>query len=55
MSAVFQVILGIAVAVLGMVLVRDRRYGQVLIGVACLSVGAYLAINGFVTIRDLFQ
>ena len=49
------VILGIAVAMLGVLLVRERRYGQVLTGAACLAFGLYLAINGIVTINGLFH
>lgn len=55
MSAMFQVILGIAVAVLGVLLVCERRYGQVLIGAACLAAGAYLAIDGIVTVNGLLH
>lgn len=55
MNMMFNVILGIAVAVLGVLLVCERRYGQVLVGAACLAVGAYLAIDGLVTINGLLH
>ncbi len=55
MSAMFQVILGIAVAVLGVLLVCERRYGQMLVGGACLAAGAYLALEGIVTVNGLLH
>ena len=51
MSEVPYVVLGIALAVLGVLLVRERRYGQVLVGAACLIAGVYLAIDGIVTLN----
>ena len=51
----FTVILGVAVAVLGVLIVRERRFGQVLVGAACLAVGAYLAIDGLLTINALLH
>ena len=51
----FYVILGIALAVLGGLLVRERRFGQVLVGAACLAVGAYLAISGLLEINGLLH
>ena len=55
MSAMFTVILGIAVAVLGVLLVRERWFGQILTGAACLAVGAYLVFDGLVMIGGLLQ
>ena len=52
MSAMFCVILGIAVVVLGVLFVRERR---ILIGAACLAVGAYLAVDGIVTMNGLLH
>ena len=51
MSAIFYVILGIAVALLGVLLMRERRCGKVLVGAACLIVGAYQAIDGLMRIN----
>ena len=53
MSAVFDVILGITVAVLGVLLVRERTFGQILTGAACVAVGAYLIFEGLVMIVGL--
>ena len=40
-------------AALGVLLVRERRYGEVLVVAACLAVGAYLAVDGLVTTNGL--
>ena len=55
MSAMALVIVGIAVAMLGVLFVRERRYWQVLIGAACLITGVYLAIDGIVTLNALLH
>lgn len=51
----FTVILGIAVAVLGVMLVREHSFGQILTGAACLAVGAYLVFDGLVAMNGLVQ
>ena len=51
MSELSYVVVGIVLAVLGVLFVRDRRFWQVLIGAACLIGGAYLAIDGIVTLN----
>ena len=55
MSAMFYVILGIGVAVLGVLFVRERRFGPVLVGAACLAAGVYLVFDGLVTINGLLH
>ena len=55
MSEMFYVVVGIGVAALGLLLVRERRYGQVLTGAACLAFGLYLTIDGLVTINGLLH
>ena len=55
MSEMYYVTLGIALAVLGVLPVRKRRYGQVLVGAACLLAGMYLAIGGIVTLNALLH
>lgn len=55
MGVMFNVILGIAVAVLGVLLVHERRFGQVLTGAPCLAVGAYLVFDGLFTINGLLH
>lgn len=55
MSEVSYVVLGIALAVLGLLLVRERRYGQMLAGAACLGLGMYLAVDGIVTLNALLH
>jgi len=49
------VIPGIAVAMPGVLLVRERRIGQVLTGAVCLAFGLYLSIDGIVTVNGLFH
>ena len=55
MSEVSHVVVGIAVVALGVLFVRERRYWQVFIGAACLIAGAYLAIDGIVTLNALLH
>ena len=55
MSEMFYVMLGIGVAALGLLLVRERRYGEVLTGAACLIVGVYLAVDGLLRIDGLLH
>ncbi len=55
MSEMFYVVVGIGVAALGLLLVRERRFGQVLTGAACLAFGLYLTIDGLVTINGLLH
>ena len=55
MIEVSYVVFGIALAVLGVMLVRERRYGQVLVGAACLIAGVYLAVDGIVTLNALLH
>ncbi|MDE0650625.1 MAG: hypothetical protein OXI12_09815 [Gammaproteobacteria bacterium] len=55
MSEVSYVVVGIALAVLGVLFVRERRYWQVLIGGACLAAGLYLAIDGIVTLNAMLH
>ena len=55
MSEVTYVVVGIVLAVLGVLFVRERRYWQVLIGAACLIAGAYLAIDGIVTLNAMLH
>lgn len=55
MSEMSHVIVGIAVVVLGVLFVRERRYWQVFIGAACLIAGTYLTIDGIVTLNSLLH
>ena len=55
MSAIFYGVVGIAVAVMGVLSVRERRYGEVLTGAACLIVGVYLAVDGLLRINGLLH
>ena len=55
MGAMFYVILGLGVAVLGVLFVRERRFGPVFIGAACLAAGVYLVFDGLVTINGLLH
>jgi len=54
-SGVSYIVVVIALAVLGVFFVRERRYWQIHIGGACLAAGLYLAINGVVTLNAMLH
>ena len=55
MGLTLQFILGITLAVLGVLLVNERRLWHVLAGAVCLAAGAYLAIDGLLTMNALLH
>ena len=55
MGLTLQFILGISLAALGALLVNERRLWHVLAGAVCLVAGAYLAIDGLLTMNALLH